>query len=104
MVGAFVVYLLGLLAIRRGAPRLAPTLALAGLWISARKGLAIGIATAGGAIGQGIVPYVLQHLIADFGWRTAALYLGAGYFVLLFPLMFFLRPAPSVPDKHVNRA
>jgi MFS family permease len=73
-----------------------PTLALAGLWISTRKGLAIGIATAGGAIGQGIVPYVLQHLIAGFDWRTAALYLGAGYFVLLFPLMFFLRPAPSV--------
>ncbi|MBR1121038.1 MFS transporter [Bradyrhizobium lablabi] len=73
-----------------------PMLALAGLWISARKGLAIGIATAGGAIGQGIVPYALQHLIADFGWRTAALYLGAGYFVLLFPLMFFLLPAPSV--------
>lgn len=72
-----------------------PTLALAGLWISARKGLAIGIATAGGAVGQGVVPYVLQHLITDLGWRTAALYLGAGYFVLLFPLMFFLRPAPS---------
>lgn len=72
-----------------------PILALAGLWISARKGLAIGIATAGGAIGQGIVPYVLQLLIADFGWRTGALCLGAGYFILLVPLLFLLRSAPS---------
>ncbi len=73
-----------------------PMLALSGSWINTRKGLAIGIVTAGGAIGQGIVPYVLQLLIAGVGWRSAALYLGAGYFILLFPLLFLLRPAPSV--------
>ena len=72
-----------------------PVLALTGLWFNARKGLAIGIVTAGGAIGQGIVPYLAQLLITEFGWRDAALWLGAGYFVVLFPLMFLLRPAPS---------
>jgi MFS family permease len=79
-----------------------PMLALSGLWFSARKGLAIGIVTAGGTIGQGIVPSVAQALIADFGWRTAALYLGAGYFVLLFPLLFLLRPAPAVGGSHLQ--
>ena len=72
-----------------------PLLALTGLWFNQRKGLAIGIVTAGGAIGQGIVPYLGRLLITDFGWRDAALYLGAGYFVVLFPLMFLLKRAPS---------
>ena len=72
-----------------------PVLALTGLWFNARKGLAIGIVTAGGAIGQGIVPYIAQLMITGFGWRDASLWLGAGYFVVLFPLMFLLRPAPS---------
>ncbi|MBX9847383.1 MAG: MFS transporter [Xanthobacteraceae bacterium] len=71
-----------------------PVLALTGLWFSARKGLAIGIVTAGGAIGQGVVPYLAQLLITELGWRAAALWLGAGYFAVLFPLMFLLRPAP----------
>lgn len=37
-----------------------PLLALTGLWFSRRKGVAIGIVTAGGAIGQGVVPYLTQ--------------------------------------------
>jgi MFS family permease len=73
----------------------APILALTGLWFNKRKGMAMGIVTAGGAIGQGIVPYILQLLITDTGWRDAALYLGIGYFIVLFPLIFLLRPAPS---------
>ncbi len=73
-----------------------PLLALTGLWFSLRKGLAIGIVTAGGAIGQGVVPYLLQYLTTEFGWRDAVFYLGAGYSVVLFPLLFLLRPPPSV--------
>src|SRR5262245_42922483 len=72
-----------------------PLVALTGLWFSARKGLAIGIVTAGGAIGQGVVPYLGRLLITDLGWRDAMLCLGAGYFVVLVPLVFLLRPAPS---------
>ena len=77
-----------------------PLLALAGLWFSERKGLAIGIVTAGGAIGQGVVPYLAQLLITEFGWRAATLYLAAGYSMLLFPLLFLLRPAPSIGQSH----
>jgi MFS family permease len=71
-----------------------PLTALTGLWFNARKGLAIGIVTAGGAFGQGIVPYLGRFLITELGWRDAMLVLGAGFFVL-FPLMFLLRPAPA---------
>jgi MFS family permease len=73
-----------------------PMVALAGLWFNQRKGLAIGIVTAGGAIGQGIVPYIARLMITEIGWRDAALYLGIGYFVILFPLLFLLKPAPVI--------
>jgi len=78
------------------APLFAPMVALAGQWFNQRKGLAIGIVTAGGAIGQGVVPYLARLMITEVGWRDAALYLGVGYFVILLPLLFLLRPAPSV--------
>ncbi|MES2195521.1 MAG: MFS transporter [Pseudomonadota bacterium] len=83
-----------------------PLLALSGQWFNAGKGLAIGIVTAGGAIGQGVVPYLLQYLTTQFGWRDAAFYLGCGYSVVLFPLLFLLRPAPSVaqPLHTVDRS
>ena len=72
-----------------------PLTALTGLWFNARKGLAIGIATAGGAFGQGIVPYLGRLLITELGWRDAMLALGAGFLVILLPLVFLLRPAPA---------
>jgi MFS family permease len=88
------------------APLFAPLIALTGLWFNERKGLAIGIVTAGGAIGQGVVPYLGRLLITELGWRDAMLYLGIGYFVVLFPLMFLLRPAPSVgrPSHQAGRS
>ena len=82
-----------------------PLLALSGQWFNAGKGLAVGIVTAGGAIGQGVVPYLLQYLTTEFGWRDAAFYLGAGYAVVLLPLLFLLRPAPSVAQSiNANRS
>lgn len=72
-----------------------PLTALTGLWFNARKGLAIGIATAGGAFGQGMVPYIGRLLITELGWRDAMLVLGAGFLVILLPLMFLLRSAPA---------
>ena len=61
------------------APLFAPMVAIAGLWFERRKGFAIGIVTAGGAIGQGVVPYITRLLITEVGWRDAALYVGVGY-------------------------
>jgi predicted MFS family arabinose efflux permease len=50
----------------------------AGDWYPARRGQVMGIITAGGAIGQGVLPYVGQALIAPLGWRHAYLALAAG--------------------------
>ncbi|MFZ1105044.1 MAG: MFS transporter [Hyphomicrobiaceae bacterium] len=72
-----------------------PLVALSGLWFNERKGLAIGIVTAGGAIGQGVVPYLTRLMITEVGWRDAALYLGLGYLIILVPLLCLLQPRPS---------
>ncbi|MFB3101686.1 MAG: MFS transporter [Alphaproteobacteria bacterium] len=72
----------------------APLLALVGLWFNRRKGLAFGIVTAGGAIGQGVAPVILQMMISASDWRDAITYMGAGYFVVMIPLLLLLRPPP----------
>ncbi|MFT5180699.1 MAG: MFS family permease [Alphaproteobacteria bacterium] len=71
-----------------------PLLALTGLWFNRHKGMAFGIVTAGGAIGQGITPLILQMLISATNWRDALLYMGAGYLILMIPLLLLLRPPP----------
>jgi MFS family permease len=73
-----------------------PLLALVGLWFNRRKGLAIGIVTAGGAIGQGITPVIFQAMISASNWRDAIFYLGGGYFAVMIPLLSFLRPPPGL--------
>jgi len=75
-----------------------PLLALTGLWFNKRKGLALGIVTAGGAIGQGVVPFVLRLLITAVGWRDALFYLGVGYLILLLPLIVLLKPPPVLTE------
>jgi MFS family permease len=75
-----------------------PMLALVGLWFDRRKGFALGIVTAGGAVGQGVVPFITRLMISEWGWRDAMLFLGVGYFVLLAPLLLLLRPPPILDD------
>jgi MFS family permease len=73
-----------------------PMVAVTGLWFSERKGLAIGIVTAGGAIGQGVVPFVVRLMVTAFGWRDAALWLGISYLIILLPLLMLLKPPPVI--------
>ena len=83
--------LLGLLGI--GAI-LAPLNSLASLWLARNPGLAIGIVSAGGAAGQGLVPYLARHLVVTEGWRQAYLTLGIVYLALMLPLALMVRNAP----------
>lgn len=79
-----------------GGATFAPLFALVGSWFNARAGLAIGLASAGQAIGQGGVPFANTLLIETFGWRGA--FLGYGLFALaaLVPLALLMRmPAPG---------
>lgn len=59
----------------------APLVSAAGEWFERRQGLVMGIVTAGGALGQGIMPFAAENLISTFGWREA--FLGTGIAVLV---------------------
>jgi MFS family permease len=76
-----------------------PLLALTGLWFSRRKGLALGIVTAGGAIGQGVMPVLFQMMISMSSWQDALFYLGLGYLIIMIPMVFFLRAPPVLVDS-----
>jgi len=67
-----------------------PLTATAGLWFERRRGLALGIVTAGGTLGQGLTPVLVQPLIEAFGWRHAYLTLGVLYLLVLVPAMWLI--------------
>jgi MFS family permease len=61
----------------------APLVSAPGEWFVRHRGLAIGIVTAGGAAGQGILPYLASILIRELGWRQAFLALSVAVLVAL---------------------
>jgi MFS family permease len=77
-----------------------PLLANVGLWFDKRRGLALGIVTAGGTMGQGLAPVLMQPLIAAFGWRGAYVALGLVCILVLLPAMLLVtKPARLVSDR-----
>ena len=49
----------------------APLVSTSGEWFPQRRGLVTGVVTAGGALGQGLLPFAGRFLIEGFGWRLA---------------------------------
>jgi MFS family permease len=78
---------------------MAPLNRLASLWLARNPGLAIGIVSAGGAAGQGLVPYFARHLIVTEGWRQAYLVLGLAFILVMVPLALVLRNPPAAPAR-----
>lgn len=72
----------------------APIMAFVGKWFPVGAGLAIGIASAGQALGQGGVPFVSSFMIQNLGVSGALALTGALMLVLLIPLALLLRPVP----------
>ena len=66
-------------------------LSTVGLWFEKRRGLAFGIVTAGGTLGQGLIPLAVQEVLEITGWREAYLLIGCVYCVLLAPAALMLR-------------
>ncbi len=62
-----------------------------------RRGIALGVSTAGVGVGTVVMPQIAQALVMTFGWRAAYVGLGALVFLCAFPAVyFFVRdPLPS---------
>lgn len=73
---------------------MAPLNALASAWSPRHPGFAIGIVSAGGALGQGLGPFLARHLVLVDGWRHAYLVLALAYAAVMLPAALVLRDAP----------
>lgn len=71
-----------------------PLMAAVGLWFTRNVGLAIGLAVAGSAFGQGVVPFIARQLIDLHSWDAAYLYLGLGYIVVAIPIALAVKDSP----------
>src|SRR5262245_1253600 len=60
-----------------------PLLSTSGEWFPERRGLVMGLVTAGGALGQGLLPFFASHLINEFGWRWALVGVGGTFLMML---------------------
>ncbi len=73
----------------------APLIANVGNWFKTGAGLALGIAAAGQALGQGGMPYVLALLIGALGWRDTLMSVGLTMLVLLISLAMLIKQPPK---------
>jgi len=71
-----------------------PIIANVGLWFARRKGLALGILSSGGPLGQALVAFLAAHVIDAYGWRTGYLTLAILYALLAVPLALLVRTPP----------
>ena len=83
-----------------------PLFANVAFWFLNKPGLAIGITAAGGAVGQGVVPYFSAWAIETYDWRTAYMILAGLYLVVLLPVAFLVREPPGrvAPSRRFSAA
>jgi predicted MFS family arabinose efflux permease len=78
-----------------GASNVAASVAVTN-WFHRKKGLALGMMTAGMSAGQLVVVPLCLFLIEWFNWKLAVLILGSFLIIIVFPLLIlFLRTFPS---------
>jgi MFS family permease len=73
---------------------MAPLTNVTTFWFARNRGLAVGLTSAGGALGQGLMPFLARHLILEQGWREAYQTMGLIYLAVLIPLALLIRDPP----------
>jgi MFS family permease len=80
------------------------TLSTIARWFRRRRGAMTGIAKVGTGVGQLLVPVMAAMLIAAYGWRHAALVLGAASLVILVSSAQLMRRDPRSVGQHPDGA
>lgn len=73
-------------------------------WFTRRRGLAVGIATAGGSLGTFLLPPVAHWLVSGLGWRRAYVVFGTAIFVVLAAVAVIMRRDPESLGLHPDGA
>jgi len=76
-----------------------PHASLISRWFTERRGLALGVAMCGTALGGVIWPSATQGLLDRFGWRNTYAISGAAVLLIGVPLMLLLLKEPSNPAR-----
>ena len=77
-----------------------PTSAVVNSWFVQRRSMALGLALSGRSFGGFVMVPLAAYLIGWVGWRNAYLLLGAGIFILLFPLNLAFHKPLSASRKN----
>ncbi|MBI4266764.1 MAG: MFS transporter [Chloroflexi bacterium] len=72
----------------------APLMSIVARWFDKRKGLALGVALSGTAVGTITMPLVASYLILYTGWRTAFIAAGVIFLVIFLGIALVLRNDP----------
>jgi MFS family permease len=72
-----------------------PHASLISRWFTERRGLALGFAMCGTAVGGGVWPSATQGLLDRFGWRNAYALSGGAVLLVAVPLMLLLLKEPA---------
>ena len=80
------------------------TLSTIARWFRRRRGAMTGIAKVGTGVGQLLVPVMAAMLIAAYGWRHAALVLGAASLLILVSSAQLMRRDPRSVGQHPDGA
>src|SRR5258707_34588 len=76
------------------AASFAPLVADASLWFDRNRGLAISLATIGSSLSGVVWPPIIQHFIAEVGWRHTHIGIGIFCMATMLPLALVLRRRP----------
>src|SRR5260370_33500160 len=95
----------GLFGVCVGASTVIPCSIVIASWFTARRGLAMGIAFAGGTLGGALMTIVANYAIAAGGGRVGYLTLGLPILVVVVPLIvIFIRTRTAVEIRESNEA
>jgi MFS family permease len=87
-------------AVANGTAQMAYSRAVSS-WFDRRRGMALALLMAGGAIGAMVLPPIAQALIRTMGWRVACVTLGAMVLVIGLPAVIgFVRERPAARAGH----
>jgi MFS family permease len=76
-----------------------PHASLISRWFTDRRGLALGLAMSGTALGGVIWPSATQSLMDRFGWRNAYAISGGAVLLVAVPLLLLFLKEPSAPAR-----